>query len=199
MGSSGIATILIIEDESAFRCFYRDMLDMAGYQVLEAEDGEAGWALVQSAKPDMILLDLIMPKLGGLEVLKKIRGNDETKDIPVIIMSAVGRLEDMRKGIELGANEYLQKGLFSSRQALAKIRAVFEEVEQKMEVAAYRLSIKEARTSATRLKAYTGMTELFICPYCKGEVILSLIPDLTKPEKHWFSAYFVCSKCDRSF
>jgi DNA-binding response OmpR family regulator len=199
MGSAGIAKILIIEDEPAFRTFYRDMLNMAGYQVLEAEDGEAGWALVQSTKPDMILLDLIMPKLGGLEVLKKVRGNDETKDIPVIIMSAMGRSEDMKKGIELGANEYLQKGLFSSRQVLAKIRAVFEEAKEKSEVAAYKLSIKEARTSTTRLKAYTGMTELFTCPECKGEVILALVPDLTKPEKHWFSAYFVCSKCDRSF
>ena len=199
MGSSGIAKILIVEDEPAFRTFYRDMLDMAGYQVLEAEDGEAGWALAQSAKPDMILLDLIMPKLGGLEVLKKIRWNDETKDIPVIIMSAMGRPEDMKKGIELGANEYLQKGLFSSRQVLASIRAVFEEAEQKSEVAAYRLAIKEARTNATRLKAYTGMAELFTCPECNGEVILALIPDLTKSEKHWFSAYFVCSKCNRSF
>ena len=199
MGSSGIAKILIIEDESAFRTFYRDMLDMAGYQVLEAEDGEAGWALAQSAKPDMILLDLIMPKLGGLEVLKKIRENDETMDVPVIIMSALGRSEDVRKGIELGANAYLQKGLFSSRQVLASIRAVFEEAEQKSEVAAYRLAIKEARTSTKQLKAYTGMTELFTCPECKGEVILALVPDLTKPEKHWFSAYFVCSICDRSF
>jgi DNA-binding response OmpR family regulator len=199
MGSAGIAKILIIEDESAFRTFYRDMLDMAGYQVLEAEDGEAGWALVQSAKPNMILLDLIMPKLGGLEVLKKVRGNDETKDIPVIIMSALGRSEDVKNGIELGANEYLQKGLFSSRQVLSKIRAVFEEADQNSEIAAYKLAIKEARTNSKRLKAYTGMTELFICPDCKGEVILALIPDLTKPEKHWFSAYFVCSKCDRSF
>ena len=199
MGSAGIAKILIIEDEPAFRTFYRDMLDMAGYQVLEAEDGEAGWALVQSAKPDMILLDLIMPKLGGLEVLKKIRGDDETKDTPVIIMSALGRSEDMKKGMELGANEYLQKGLFTSRQVLAKIRAVFEDAERNSEVAAYRLVIKEARTNAKRLKAYTGMTELFTCPECKGEVILALIPDLTKSEKHWFSAYFVCSKCERSF
>ena len=199
MGSAGIAKILIVEDEPAFRTFYRDMLDMAGYQVLEAEDGEAGWALVQSAKPDMILLDLIMPKLGGLEVLKKVRGNDETKDIPVMIMSALGRSEDVKKGMELGANEYLQKGLFSSRQVLAKIRATFEEAQQNSELAAYKLALKEARTNSKRLKAYTGMTELFICPDCKGEVILALIPDLTKPEKHWFSAYFVCSKCDRSF
>ena len=65
--------------------------------------------------------------------------------------------------------------------------------------AAYKLAIREARTNATRLRVYTGMSELFVCPECKGEVLLAIIPDLSKAEKRWFSAYFVCSKCDRSF
>ena len=109
MGSAGIAKILIIEDEPSFRTFYSDMLNMAGYQVLEAEDGEAGWALVQSEKPGMILLDLIMPKLGGLEVLKKIRGNDETKEIPVIIMSADKNEWFNERALKAGAVGFLQK------------------------------------------------------------------------------------------
>jgi DNA-binding response OmpR family regulator len=198
MGESKIQKILIVDDEPSFRVFYRDMLNMAGFNVIEAEDGEAGWAMIQAEKPDMILLDVIMPKLGGLDVLKNIRANDETKETPVIILSAMGTKEDVKKGLDLGANDYLQKGLFSSRQVLAKIRAVFEDARQNSALAAYKLVIKEAQTNSKRLKAYTGMTELFVCPDCKGEVILALIPDLTKPEKHWFSAYFVCSRCDRS-
>jgi DNA-binding response OmpR family regulator len=198
MDSSGKATILIVDDESAFRCLYRDMFAMAGYQVVEAEDGESGWDMVQTVRPDMVLLDLVMPKLGGLEVLKKIRADSETKDIPVVIMSALGRSEDIRIGLELGANEYLQKGYFSSRRVLIKIRAVIEQAALKTDTA-YKLAIKEARAGAEQLKAGTGMSELFICPECKGEVILALVPDLTKPDKHWFSAYFVCSQCNKSF
>jgi DNA-binding response OmpR family regulator len=197
MSCSGKAKILIIEDEASFRCFYRDMLEAAGYDILEAEDGEAGWALAKSEKPDLILLDLVLPKLGGFEILRSVRGYSETKGIPVIIMSALGRQEDIWEGFSLGANEYLQKGLFSSRRVLAEVRSAIERAERKAD-AAYKLAIGEARTGAERLKADTGMMELFSCPHCEGELLLALNPDLTRTDRHWFSSYFICSKCKRT-
>jgi DNA-binding response OmpR family regulator len=196
MDSSGKAKILIIEDEAAFRTFYRDMLEAAGYNILEAEDGEAGWTLAKSEQPNLILLDLVLPKLSGFDLLRSVKRNPETKDIPVIIMSVLGRQEDIWEGLSLGAEKYLQKGLFSSRRVLAEVNAVIEQAGIKTD-AAYELAIGEVRKGAERLKADTGMTNLFSCPYCGEEMLLALNPDLTRDDRHWFSSYFVCSKCGR--
>ena len=111
-------TILIVEDQQGFRRIYRDVLENDGYQVLEAEDGEAGWNAAKDKKPDLILLDLGLPKIDGFEVLKRIRANDPTKSIPVIIFSVLGEQKDVNRGLELGANDYTVKGFYTPRQIL---------------------------------------------------------------------------------
>ena len=73
MENADNATILIVEDESVFRLIYRGVLEKEGYHVLEAENGLIGWELVKKKKPDLVLLDLILPELSGYEVLKKIK------------------------------------------------------------------------------------------------------------------------------
>jgi len=102
--------LLIIEDEAVFRMVYQDAFTNYGYETLTAEDGESGWQMAKTEKPDLVLLDLNLPKLHGLEVLKNIRHDDEIKAIPVIIMTVLGQREDIRKGLDLGANDYLVKG-----------------------------------------------------------------------------------------
>jgi two-component system phosphate regulon response regulator PhoB len=199
MSNIDAGKILIIEDDASFRRLYRDMLSAVGYYVSVADDGEMGWQMVHSVKPDLILLDLVLPKMHGFEVLKNIRGDSETKDIPVIIMTALGEQEDIHKGLELGANDYMVKGSFTSREILAKIRVVFSSVKAKENIKTYKLFMKDARGDTTFLQVDLGVTSMFTCPQCREEIVLNLITDYTKTDSHWFSAHFVCPKCNKSF
>jgi two-component system alkaline phosphatase synthesis response regulator PhoP len=199
MATTGKGKILIIEDDASFRRVYHDMFETAGYQVLVAENGELGWDLAKAEKPDLVMLDLVLPGLNGFEVLKYIRGDSETKNIPIIITTALGEQDDIRKGIELGANDYLVKGFFTPREVLAKIRAVFTQAEARKGVTSYKLQVKEGRVDAARLQTDVGLTKLFNCPQCHEELQLDLIPDYTRTDSHWFLSHFVCPKCQRSF
>jgi len=117
------AAILIIEDQRGFRTIYGDLLADAGYEVLSAEDGEKGWQMSKEKKPDLILLDLGLPKMDGFEVLRHIRGDAQTKKIPIIICSVVEGEKSVQKAMELGANDYTVKGLHAPRQILDKIKS----------------------------------------------------------------------------
>lgn len=106
-------TVLIVEDETVFRLIYRGVLENEGFNVIEADDGKKGWELAKSEKPDLILLDLILPGLTGYEVLEKIRSHEDTKNIPVVVFSVLGESKDIDKAIDLGANYYRTKGIDS--------------------------------------------------------------------------------------
>ncbi len=118
--------ILIIEDESALQKTLGEVLSQQGYEVLSALNGEIGLKLAQSKKPDLILLDLILPKIHGFDVLKKIKDNPETKEIPVIVLTNLESIKDIKKAIELGATTYLVKANYSLEELTIKINQVFE-------------------------------------------------------------------------
>jgi DNA-binding response OmpR family regulator len=191
--------VLVIEDESVFRMVYKDALTNYGYKALTAEDGESGWQMAKTEKPDLILLDLNLPKLHGLEVLKNIRCDDETKSIPVIILTVLGQREDIRKGLDLGANDYLVKGFYSPREVFRKIDAILEQADVKKAISSYRLLVKEAKADAVKLGMDIGLAKQFSCPDCSEELAMELMPDYTRTGGHWFVAHFVCPKCQRSF
>jgi DNA-binding response OmpR family regulator len=199
MATTDKGKILIIEDDASFRRVYHDMLETAGYNVLVADNGEMGWDLAKSEKPSLIILDLVLPGLHGFEVLKNIRSDNETKDIPVLITTALGEQADIKKGLDLGATDYMVKGFFTPREILAKIRAVFTQSDLRKGVASYKLAVKEARADAAQLQTYMGLTKLFTCPQCNEDLLLNLIPDYTRTDSHWFLSHFVCPKCQRSF
>lgn len=118
--------ILFIEDESALQKTFGDVLKQEGYQMLSALDGEVGLRLVKTEKPDLILLDLILPKINGFEVLEKIKEDQETKDIPVIVLTHLEEVEDVQKAIELGAKDYLVKANYSLKEVVEKIKKALE-------------------------------------------------------------------------
>jgi len=192
-------TILIIEDEALFRLVYQDVLASNGYKVLVAEDGESGWRLVKSEKPSLTLLDLNLPKLHGLEVLRRIRFDETTKDLPVIILTVWGEQEDIRKGLDIGADDYLIKGFYSPREICTKIDTVLAVADITISAGSYKLSVKEGRADAAKLQKDIGLTKLFHCPHCKQEMSLELIPDDTRTDGHWFLSHFMCLNCKRSF
>jgi len=118
--------ILFIEDEYGLQKAMVKMLTDEGYQVLSALDGEVGLKIVKKELPDLILLDLILPKKDGFEVLKEIKKDETTKGIPIIILSNLERMEDVEKALQLGATTYLVKTNYGLDELLEKIKGVIE-------------------------------------------------------------------------
>ena len=113
--------ILIVEDEANIRELLRLYLEREGYTVLEAENGVEGVKLWKSEKPDMLLLDVMMPVMDGWAVCKEIR---QTSDVPIIMLTAKGETNDRVNGLEMGADDYIVKPL-DMREVIARVRAVF--------------------------------------------------------------------------
>ena len=112
--------VLVVEDEKNIVDIIRFNLSREGYDVLEAYDGEAGLAMARAEKPDLILLDVMMPKMMGFDVCKALR--DEGDNVPIIILTAREEEEDKILGLEIGADDYITKP-FSMRELIARVRA----------------------------------------------------------------------------
>jgi two-component system alkaline phosphatase synthesis response regulator PhoP len=118
-------TILVVDDEEKIVQLVRDYLEQAGFGVLAACDGRRALHLQQSARPDMIILDLGLPEMDGLDVIRELRKHSAT---PVIMLTARSEESDKLVGLELGADDYLTKP-FSPRELVARVRAVFRRVD----------------------------------------------------------------------
>ncbi len=116
--------ILIVDDDPFLSGIYATKLDMDGFQVVTARDGEEGYKAAAKEKPDLILLDVLMPKLDGFETLKKLKDDPATHNIPVIMLTNLGQKEDIEKGMQEGAVDYLIKAHFVPAEAEAKIKKV---------------------------------------------------------------------------
>ncbi len=114
--------ILFIEDEQALQKTIGDRLSQEGYEVISALDGEIGLNLAGIKNPDLILLDLILPKVQGLEVLKKLKESNKTKEIPVVVLTNLEEMEKVDKALELGATAYLVKTNYSLEEVVEKIK-----------------------------------------------------------------------------
>ncbi|MDN5279351.1 MAG: hypothetical protein PWR01_3316 [Clostridiales bacterium] len=114
--------ILIIEDEPDISDYLYDTLAMSGYEVRQAYDGLEGLEKINQEKPNLVLLDIMMPRLDGLEVCRRIRANDATRGIRIIFITAKGSLEEKLEGFQAGANDFIVKP-FSSSELLARIEA----------------------------------------------------------------------------
>ena len=119
-------TILFIEDESALQKTLGEILSQEGYEVISALDGEVGLRLAKVKKPDLILLDLILPKINGFEVLRKLKQEPETKNTPVIALTNLEGIEDVKGAIELGAQTYLVKTQYALEEVVEKIKKALE-------------------------------------------------------------------------
>jgi two-component system cell cycle response regulator DivK len=113
--------ILIIEDQEDNRAIMRDLLTGAGFELIEAVDGEEGVNLAQSERPDLILMDIQLPMIDGYEATRQIRAIDDLKSIPIIAVTSYALSGDEVKSREAGCNGYVAKP-FSPRQLLAKVR-----------------------------------------------------------------------------
>ena len=115
--------ILVVEDEASLVTLLRYNLEGAGFEVMEAIDGEEALVAVAERKPDLILLDWMLPLVSGLEVCRQLRRRPESRDVPIIMLTARGEEEDRIRGLDNGADDYVTKP-FSPSELLARVRAI---------------------------------------------------------------------------
>jgi CheY-like chemotaxis protein len=118
--------ILFIEDEAAIQKTFSDALSKEDYEITSAPVGEIGLRLAKEKKPDLILLDVILPEMDGFEVLKALREDAATKDISVIMLTNLEGVGDIEKAIEFGATTYLVKANYTLEEVLQKIKDSFK-------------------------------------------------------------------------
>ena len=119
--------ILVMEDEDALATLLSYNLEKEGYRVVVASDGEEGMLQIDERLPDLVLLDWMLPKLSGIEVCRRIRGRSETRNLPIIMLTARGEESDRIRGLDTGADDYLTKP-FSMSELIARIRAVLRRI-----------------------------------------------------------------------
>ncbi|MGD8484433.1 MAG: phosphate regulon transcriptional regulator PhoB [Thioalkalispiraceae bacterium] len=121
--SNNQATVLIIDDEYAIRDMVMMALEKEGFRCLEASDAHKAEAIIKENKPDILLLDWMMPGLSGVDFTRKLRRHEETQHLPIIMLTAKTEEEDLIKGLESGADDYITKP-FSPRALIARIHAL---------------------------------------------------------------------------
>jgi two-component system alkaline phosphatase synthesis response regulator PhoP len=117
--------ILVVDDEVYIVHILDFSLRMEGYEVITALDGEQALERVKSDHPDLIVLDIMMPKLDGFDACRKLRADPQTADVPIILLSAKGRNVDQRMGYDAGATDYITKP-FSPRKLVEKINTILQ-------------------------------------------------------------------------
>jgi CheY-like chemotaxis protein len=205
-------TILVVEDTEILRRMYSDRLESDGYAVLGAADGVEALAILRTHTPDLILLDLIMPRMSGLEVLDLIKRDPRLKDVPVLILSNLGQEDDIKRGIEMGAVDYLIKNDARPNDVSVRIAQELETVAEDesqttahtgaapscpSESSTYQLLVRDHEADADRFVSERELTRRLWCPACEIELVLELVPKTGA--QGWYDAHLTCPRCFREF
>lgn len=126
--------ILIVDDESAIRDMLRVALEMAEYQVMEASNAQDAHSLIIDEKPDLILLDWMMPGTSGIELARRLKRDEVTANTPIIMLTAKGEEDNKIQGLEVGADDYITKP-FSPRELVARLKAVLRRADPQIAAA----------------------------------------------------------------
>ncbi len=127
------AKILVIEDEASLSNILSETLADRGYKVSIAIQGEEGWQKTKDERPDLVLLDIVLPRLDGFVYLKRLRAHKKLKDIPVLILSNLGQDSDVEQGRQLGAIDYMVKSNHTIDAIIKRVEGVLSESKQQSE------------------------------------------------------------------
>ncbi|NDE91690.1 MAG: response regulator, partial [Alphaproteobacteria bacterium] len=157
------STVLIVEDEVAIVTMLRYNLEREGFKVLATGDGEEAVNIVREQNPDIIVLDWMLPGMTGVEVCKQLRWDQQTKNIPIIMLSARGEEGDRIRGLDSGADDYMVKP-FSPSELIARIHAVFRRIrpslsEKVLEFSGIILDITSHKVSRDGKEVHLSPTE----------------------------------------
>ena len=156
-------SVLVIEDEAAIVTMLRYNLEQAGFTVYSAEDGEDGLLTIREKRPDVIILDWMLPSMSGIEVCRQLRRDVELRNTPVIMLSARGEEDDRVRGLDCGADDYMTKP-FSPTELIARIKAVLRRIrpaltEKSLEFADVKMDISAHRVTRAKQDLHLGPTE----------------------------------------
>ncbi|MCX7780284.1 MAG: response regulator transcription factor [Negativicutes bacterium] len=154
--------VLLVDDEANIRELVKFNLEKAGFGVIEAMDGINAVKLARSEKPDLVVLDLMLPGMDGLEVCRTLKGEKQTSGIPVIMLTAKNEEIDKVIGLELGADDYMTKP-FSARELVARVKAVLRRSHREQPTA-NELAVGNLRLNFSRYEAYLGSERLELTP-----------------------------------
>ncbi|MBL8490637.1 MAG: phosphate regulon transcriptional regulator PhoB [Rhodocyclaceae bacterium] len=157
------ANILVVEDEPAIQALIAANLQRAGHAVLRASDAETALRLMNEALPDLVLLDWMLPGMSGIDLARRLRANERTRGIPIIMLTARGEEQDKVQGLETGADDYVTKP-FSPRELQARINAVLRRrapqmTDDPVEIGGLRIDPSAHRVSAGGQPVNLGPTE----------------------------------------
>lgn len=162
-------SVLIVEDEIAIVTLLRYNLEREGFRVFSTSDGEEAIGMVKDYKPDIIVLDWMLPSMSGVDVCKHLRWNQETKSIPIIMLSARGEESDRIRGLDAGADDYLVKP-FSPAELVARIRAVFRRFrpalsERLLSFAGIKMDVSGHKVTRNDMEVHLSPTEFSLLRY----------------------------------
>lgn len=202
-----MAKVLLVDDTLFFRKMYCDILHNAGYDVIEASDGLEGIKKAQEEQPDLILLDIAMPRLDGLCALEQLKGDSRTSNIKVIVLSSKDAVEGIKEALRQGAVDYLIKTGNKPLEVVEKIKNTLASAEAEAAVSKpqqvaegdaspgfygspptaaqpqfsrhkqYRIFLRDREEDADSLVDDCRLPQRFWCPKCQEELILELTPD----------------------
>ncbi|MEI7498727.1 MAG: response regulator [Candidatus Falkowbacteria bacterium] len=122
--TEGKTKILIVEDDTFLLSMYATKFELENFLVFSADDGEKGLKTAIKEQPDIILLDILLPKMNGFEVLKGLKANDITKDIKVILLTNLSQRDEVQQGISLGADDYMIKAHYMPSEVVDKVKKI---------------------------------------------------------------------------
>lgn len=118
--------VMLVEDDVFLANIYKTKFDMEGFKISHADNGEKGLDDIKKKKPDVILLDILLPKMDGFAILEALKKDESVKNIPVILLTNLGQKDDVEKGLDMGAVDYLIKAHFKPSEVVQKVREVLK-------------------------------------------------------------------------
>ncbi len=201
--------ILVVEDTELLRRMYHDKLVADGFQVSAAADGLEALTVLRTNEFDLVLLDLIMPRMGGLEVLETMNADPRLTKIPVIILTNLGEESAIQKALDLGAIDYMIKNSAKPADVSAKITLSLQHLAPKAPEPtaavpaptplgpSFKVLVRDREADADALVAHAGLQRRFWCPACEEELLLEMVPNPARDG--WYEAHFVCTRCGREY
>lgn len=182
--------ILLVDDDTELREVYAEVLQNAHFDVVQANDGLEGLDLAIKEIPDVIFTGIVMPRMDGFDMMQALQKTVMTSNIPVVFSSHMGRGEDQKRAMEMGAKDFIVRNLTPPKEVIERISAIFSQ-----EGKSYKLSFDPFALDAQQLGKDLNMQADFTCHDCNEKMVLDL--KLTDGKTRKFEAHFVCPKCGK--
>ncbi|HUX67968.1 MAG TPA: response regulator [Terriglobales bacterium] len=187
--------ILIVEDEDLIRDTYARRLEHEGYRVSQAASGREALQSARLSPPQLILLDIMLPDLSGLEVLKSLRADRRFLTTPVVLFTNLSQHMDKHQAARLGATDYLVKSEVAPADVVARVRQLLAAAPGRRPIASFRLSVAPDQGDAPALASLLGYPRDYTCARCGHRLQLQLDGDFSDPWSRSFRVRLRCPDC----